>query len=142
MNKLNQKGVSALFAILILSIMMAMVLGLTTIVATQIRTIKGIGDSIVAFYAADAGIEYMLNLIIGGTTPSSSYSGNLAPNISYEISVECCGSGSNCVYLSGGCPAGLPINLDCAAPRYCIKSVGKYSSGIPGDSRKALEVEI
>ena len=140
MKKLSQRGVSALFAILLLSVMMAIVLGLSTIVVTQIRTVKGIGDSLIAFYAADAGIEYMLKLIVSGGTPAASEGPvSLGNNASYTIESFCCNPAyTSCV---GTCPPGLSIKSDCSAPRYCVKSTGMYSA-IPTSTRAAIEVEI
>jgi hypothetical protein len=140
MKKLSQKGVSALFAILILSVMMAIVLGLSTIVVTQVRTVKGIGDSLIAFYAADAGIEYMIKIIVSGDTPAA-HEGpvQLGNNASYTIDTFCCNPAySSCVAT---CPPGLSVKNDCAAPRYCVKSTGIYSA-IPTSTRAAIEVEI
>ena len=56
----GQKGVSLYFAIIILSILLAIVLGLATILVGQTRMIKGMGDSVIAFYGADTGIERIL----------------------------------------------------------------------------------
>jgi len=55
-----QKGVSLYFSIIILSILLAIVLGLGTILIGQTRMIKGMGDSVTAFYGADTGIERIL----------------------------------------------------------------------------------
>jgi hypothetical protein len=55
-----QKGASIAFAIIILSILLAMALSLMTIFLNQKVMIKGIGDSVGAFYAADTGIERVL----------------------------------------------------------------------------------
>ncbi len=62
MKKNLQKGVSLYFAIFILIIIMAMVLGLATILIGQIKTLKGMGDSISALFAADSGMERILYL--------------------------------------------------------------------------------
>ena len=56
----GQKGVSLYFAMIILSILLAIVLGLGTILVGQTRMIKGMGDSVAAFYGADTGIERIL----------------------------------------------------------------------------------
>jgi len=56
----GQKGVSLYFAIIILSILLAIVLGLATILVGQTRMIKGMGDSVAAFFAADTGVEQVL----------------------------------------------------------------------------------
>jgi len=56
----SQRGVSLYFSIIILSILLAIVLGLGTILVGQTRMIKGMGDSVGAFYGADTGIERVL----------------------------------------------------------------------------------
>lgn len=58
--KFKERGVSLYFSIIILSILLVAVLGLTAILVGQLRMIKGIGDSVAAFYGADAGIELIL----------------------------------------------------------------------------------
>jgi len=55
-----QKGVSLYFSIIILSILLAIVLGLGAILIGQTRMIKGMGDSVTAFYGADTGVERIL----------------------------------------------------------------------------------
>lgn len=57
---ISQKGVSLYFSIIILSILLAIVLGLATILVGQTRMIKGMGDSVGAFYGADTGVERIL----------------------------------------------------------------------------------
>lgn len=54
------RGVSVFLAVIILSILLAIALGLSTILVSQIRMIKGMGDSILSFYAADTGVERVL----------------------------------------------------------------------------------
>ena len=56
-----QKGTVSLFlTIMIMILSLAMILGLTAIFVGQIRIIKGMGDSVTAFYAANTGIEKLL----------------------------------------------------------------------------------
>ena len=57
MLKNNKKGVSLVIAIVILSVLLAAALGLGTIILFQARVIKEAGDSVVAFCAADSGVE-------------------------------------------------------------------------------------
>jgi len=52
--------VAVYLSVIILSILLAMVLGLMTVFLNEMRMIKGMGDSVVAFYAADSGIEEVL----------------------------------------------------------------------------------
>lgn len=57
MSKKTQKGVALYLTILIMSVLLGVGLGTSALLIRQIRMIKGVGDSVVAFYAADAGIE-------------------------------------------------------------------------------------
>lgn len=56
----GQKGVSVFLSVIILSILLAITLGLGTILVSQIRMIKEMGDSVNSFYAADTGVERIL----------------------------------------------------------------------------------
>ncbi len=59
-NNKNSRGVSVFLAVIILSILLAIALGLNAILVSQIRMIKGMGDSINSFYAADTGVERIM----------------------------------------------------------------------------------
>ncbi len=56
----KEKGVSLYLALIIMGAVLALALGISTILVTQMKTTKEIGDSVVAFYAADTGIERAL----------------------------------------------------------------------------------
>ena len=58
----KQKGVSLYYAVVITSILLAIALGLGTILISQIRGLKEMGDSVIAFFAADTGMEKILYL--------------------------------------------------------------------------------
>ena len=58
--KKNQKGVSLYLTIVILSVLTASLLTLISLSVSQIKVIYKIGDSVVAFYAADSGAERLL----------------------------------------------------------------------------------
>ena len=53
----SQKGISLVITFLIMAIMLAIVLGIGSILSGQIKIIGNAGDSISAFYAAESGIE-------------------------------------------------------------------------------------
>ena len=59
----SQKGVSLYLAVIIMLILLAIALGVSTILVGQIKTIRGMGNSVSAFYAADTGIETELKKI-------------------------------------------------------------------------------
>jgi hypothetical protein len=56
----NQKGVSLVIAFFIMTIILAVILSITILLYSEIKMIRNIGNSIVAFYAADSGIEKVL----------------------------------------------------------------------------------
>lgn len=59
--KISQKGAVSLYlALMTMIILLAIGLGITTIIISQMRMIRGMGDSVVAFHAADTGIERIL----------------------------------------------------------------------------------
>ncbi len=109
----KQKGVSLYIAIMIIAILLAIVLGAGAILLGQLKVIKGMENSIAAFYAADTGIEEVL--MDRGKNPSS-LSGFLGNGASYDVEVT----------LPGG---------SCSADNFCISSVGSYKG-----TKRAIEV--
>jgi len=113
-----EKGVSLYLTFMIMTILLAIALGLSTVFLGQTKVMRGIGDSVVAFYAADAGIEQVL---IDRSSPSlvpDYYSGSLEESeATYQVFV-----------IQGGFNG-------CSAVNYCIKSVGAYQA-----TRRAIEI--
>ncbi len=60
MSKFSQKGVSLYLSIMIMVILLAIVLGISGILLGQLKMMKGMENSVIAFYAAETGIERML----------------------------------------------------------------------------------
>jgi len=124
MSKFSQKGVSLYLAIVIMIILLSAVLGVTTILVGQLRMIKEMENSVIAFYAADTGIEEVLKVIIHDVgVPDPRYplvAGTYTPvgGASYYVDV-----------LSPG--------VGCTASLYCVQSVGIYK-----ETRRAIEVKI
>lgn len=56
----SQRGVTLFFAVVILTVILAIALGLSTILVAQTRMFRGMVDSVQAFFAADTGIERAL----------------------------------------------------------------------------------
>ena len=108
-----KKGVSLYFAIVILSVLSTTLLALITISISQIKVIWTLGDSVVAFFAADTGIEECLYRIRkeGNFNP---FSGSLN-GASYTVTVQ-------------------GVGPDCDADNYCLKSRGSYKK-----TKRAIE---
>ncbi len=60
MIKNYQKGVSLIITFFILTIILAVVSAISAILYSEIRIIRNIGNSVIAFYAADSGVEKTL----------------------------------------------------------------------------------
>ena len=56
----SQKGVSLIITFFVMIIILGAVLSLSTILYSEIRMIRNIGNSVIAFYAADSGVEKVL----------------------------------------------------------------------------------
>ena len=126
-----ERGVSLYLALLIMAILLSIGLGMSAILFGQIKIIRGMGDSVVAFYAADTGIERALY------EPMPSFGGDVG-DASYTVEVVCCCRGvGDCLFGVGECAGyGLEEDLDCVCNAFylCYTSVGTYR-GI----RRAIE---
>jgi len=116
-----QKGISLPIAIMVLSIILSIALGLTAILITQLKIIREMGYSVTAFYAADTGIERSLNDIIKGSGPID-YVEEPLGSATYSVTVVSAGD--------DGCQASQVTD-------YCIRSVGTYL-GV----KRAIEVAV
>ncbi|MDI6602667.1 MAG: hypothetical protein QME57_00915 [Patescibacteria group bacterium] len=99
--------------IIILTILLAIVLGLSTIFFGQLAMVHEMDYSLIAFYAADAGIEAILSY---RNNPSSS------PVATNCIKTSPCKLSNQAKYY-------LEIRdkaADSNCPSYCIKSFGTY----------------
>jgi len=61
-----QSGISLYLTIIIMTILLAIVLGLTTIFLSQVVMLREMGHSVVALYSAEAGIERVMYAIRKG----------------------------------------------------------------------------
>lgn len=56
----SEKGISLYLTVLILTILLAISLGMSRILVSQMKIVGGMGNSVIAFYAADTGTEKVL----------------------------------------------------------------------------------
>jgi len=124
--KNQEKGISLLFVIIIMSVVLAIGTGLSTIFIQQGQMMTEIGYSVVAFYAADAGIESALIMDPLASTTEGSFTPDVEAG--YKVFIRC---GSEFI----NCPAGLVIDSTCDSPNYCIKSIGSYKT-----VKRAIEI--
>ena len=135
LNFKKQKGSSIYIAVLIMVVMLGIGLGLSGTFFSQIGILRGIGESILAFHAADAGTEQVLFIDADSCITEEPISARvtciktavaaltlpdrtLSNGSYYELTVDAGGEGV--------CP------VDSA---YCIKSVG-----IEKQARRAIFV--
>mgnify|MGYP001369957749 CR=1 FL=1 len=124
----NQQGVSLYIAFMIMTALLGIALGVSSLLLSQISVLKSIGHSVFSFYATDAGVEralYIDNTLclqeqehapclttefntIGASPPGNI---QLSNGASYQLIAEAEGV--------GGCPLGLGYN-------YCVKATGSY----------------
>ena len=146
----SQKGISLYITVIIMSIILASVLGLSAFLVSQIRMIRSISYSVIALFAADTGVEVALGDIYGGvySSPYSSLPGEFESNNgsvpAYTVKICCCDKTVNgqCIIDPLGpetCffPQDATCSATCFAKRYCIRSVGNYR-GV----KRAIEAKI
>ncbi len=146
----SQRGIALYLSIVILAVILAMVLGLGAILFSQIRTIRGMGSSVVALYAADAGIERVLDIYYEGGQLESEYNSSDFDNqnSSYTVTVYCChhqkdGCGWEQPGEGGACPFSSDhIDEECKASEYCVRSVGKANEGTKAETQRAIEARL
>lgn len=114
----NQKGVSVLYVVFVVTILLAISFGISGILISQVKMLSDIGHSVVAFYSADSGIEKVLMDRQDPDLTPGYYDGSLSADITYDVFVVEGGTGD--------CDIGF---------YYCIKSIGNYK-----DTKRAIEV--
>ena len=116
MNK--ESGLSLYLSIIIMTIILSIVFGISSILLSQLASIKGMENSVIAFYAADTGIEYVLVDRIDPTIHNGYF--EILDNGEARFDIIAVDSS----------------DADCNATNFCIKSVGTYR-GV----RRAIEVK-
>ena len=96
-------------ALMVMTVMLAIALGLSSIFIGQTKTIKQMGNSVIALSAADTGIEVILLNRNNRNNPVNIPETVLSNGATYQVMVAAGGTGD--------CPA---------ESNYCIKSVGSY----------------
>lgn len=121
----SQKGVSLYISFMIMTILLTITFGISAILFGQMKMIRGIGDSVIALYAADTGVEREL---FEGHLPPYSDSGYLDLNGNgYQDEADASYNISVIATSTDGCPAEV---------NYCIKSIGIYK-----ETRRAIRVQ-
>jgi len=138
-NPNSQKGISLYMAVIVLAILLGISLGLSSLIVTKIKIIRGMEESVIAFYAADTGIEKTL---MSRQDPSSDVGSLDLDGDGGAIGGSCPGSLTDsddvCYMVTVRIRnvAVLPTDPDyCDSLNFCIKSTGNYKN-----TRRAVEV--
>ncbi len=107
----KERGVALFLTLIIMSVLLSISLGINAIFWQQMQSLRYIGNSVIAFYAADTGIERALR-------QDSSVSDTLSNGATY-----------NAIKITAGSPGCL------TAFDYCVQSVGIYK-----ETRRAIQV--
>lgn len=110
--KQNERGVVIYLVMVILALLLSVGLGLCTVLVSQLKIINTLGNSVIAFYAAETGIEQA----------------QLHPTATYSAS----GSVGDATYTATGISSGGV----CTPTNFCIRSVGTYKG-----MRRAIEIQ-
>ena len=110
----DQRGVAIILALMVMSGILGMVLGLSATIVSEIQFNRSVGFSVPALYAADSGIEKVL---VNRDSPADISQTTLSNGATFEVVVTAGGLGS------------------CAAASYCIISTGMFQ-----DARRAIEI--
>ncbi len=122
----KSRGVSLYLAFMTMTILLALALGVSAILVGQIKMIRGMGNSVIAFYAADTGIERVLK---EGPLPE--------PCLDCYLDLNNNGfwDGEDSAYSVRIIQAGQPGCPSPPASYNCIKSVGIYK-----ETKRAIEI--
>jgi len=112
--KNSEEGITLYLSVVIMAMVLSVALGISTIFSGQLNVLRNMGYSVIAFYAADAGIENILTI---RGAPVNIPTAPLSNGATYEVSVRSAG-------ING-----------CVAANYCIKSIGSYK-----ETNRAIEV--
>ena len=136
-----QRGAILYFTIIMMSILMAAVFSITSIVLVELRSTKQAGDSVIAFYAADTGIENALNDLYnfnpagdGRDIQAGGVYSELLDGLDYRYEVFVVQPTDGGLLDRDSNP--LPKESSCEEGYYCIKSIGIYRN-----TRRAIEVK-
>jgi len=124
----NEQGVSLYMIFMIMTLLLGIGFGMSALLLSQLDTLRGIGYSVLAFYATEAGIDRVLYIDqkdcadepdrIGCLNTAVTAFGiqTLSNTAQYTLTIES--------------PGGA-----CTASTYCAKSVGTYQQ-----ARRAVRV--
>ena len=128
----GERGISLLFVVLIMSVILAIGFGVSGIFIQQTKMMEEVGYSVNSFYAADSGVEQQLYDLYKAAEDDhqAEYTGFFVENgASYEVRAVCGIDNTTCF-------VGIVPDANCTAVNYCIKSIGSYKK-----IKRAIEIK-
>lgn len=132
--KQQERGFSIFFAIIVMSLLLSIGFGINTLILSELRILRGVGDSVFAFGAADAGIERVLYI--------DKTDCDIDPTDLTSALVDCLGANIPLTEteLSNGSKYTLTVEPatapGCPGAHYCAKSEGRFQR--PGSPDEAI----
>ncbi len=114
----KEKGSVLYLAIVITAILLGVLFGVGSLFVGEVQILRGIGYSVVALYAAEAGMEKIL----------------YDDSIGIDIVDSCQDSGDCTGLLSNGATYDVVVDGSCGGFFYCAESTGTFKKA----SRKAM----
>lgn len=111
--KNSQKGVALIITFLVMTIMLAIVLGISVILLSEIKIVSNLGNSVSALYASESGIEKTLYLDRKQAPPGTNRGFcSICSLCSPGPGSNNCSSCSSTPLVAGGC--GIPDPMNCS----------------------------
>ncbi len=121
----SSKGIATFFTLMVLAVVLSIALSLGSFLVTELQISGDIGDSVLAFYAADAGIEKVLYDELAGVV-----------NV-----IDVCGAGGCPGILSNGSEFNVVVQAiqgPCqASDFFCATSTGSFRN-----ARRTIYIEF
>lgn len=124
----TERGVSLYMIFMVMTLLFGIGFGMSALLLSQLDTLKGIGYSVLAFYATEAGIDRVLYIDQKDCVNAPDRVGCLHGVVD-PLGVQTLSNGAQYT-LTIESPGGA-----CTASTYCVKSVGTYQQ-----ARRAVRV--
>ncbi len=112
------KGASLYLTLMLLSVILGIFLGLASLLLGQIKMFRSVEESVIAFYAADTGIERNLYAIQGSYPQTLLFDSDA----SFTVETTCNPAYAYCLDYCPDCS----FSPSCDAPRFCMTSNGQF----------------
>lgn len=124
----NERGVSLYMVFMVMTLLLGIGFGMSALLLSQLDTLRGIGYSVLAFYATEAGIDRTLYIDQKDCADDPDRFGCL-DSAAIALGTQTLSNGAQYT-VDIEAPGGL-----CSTDTYCAKSVGIYQQ-----ARRAIRV--